>query len=82
MIVEETRTPEQPASSLLRTHNKYLVGGREASVTLVKYGETRWETSVFAYDGRMSYYVELAAKLEGADLDFLWGFVRDLVESG
>jgi hypothetical protein len=80
MIVEETRVDDERATPV-DAPGGYVIAGRPASVSLVKYKEDQWETSVYAYDGRTSVHVEIAAKLEGAALDSFVDFVRHLVES-
>ena len=80
MVVEETRVDDERATPA-DSPGDYTIAGREASVSLVRYGEHHWETSVYAYDGETSFHVELGARLEGATLDHFVGFVRQLVES-
>ena len=80
MIVEETRVDDERAAPVDATGD-YVIAGRAASVSLVKYEEDQWETSVYAWDGRTSVHVEIGAKLEGAALDSFVDFVRRLVES-
>ena len=80
MIVEETRVDDERAAPV-DAPGDYVIAGRAASVSLVKYREDWWETSVYAYDGRTSVHVEIAARLEGAALDSFVDFVRHLVES-
>lgn len=80
MVVEETRVDDERATPV-DSPGDHVIAGREASVSLVKYGEDQWETSVFAYDGKTSFHVEVGAKLEGAMLDHFVEFVRQMVES-
>lgn len=80
MIVEETHIDDERATPTDAPGN-YIIAGRQASVSLVKYAEDRWDTSVSAYNGRTSYHVEVGTKLENSALDSFVGFVRHLVEN-
>ena len=80
MIVDETRVDDERATPV-DAPGDYVIAGRAASVSLVRYQQDWWETSVYAHDGRTSIHVEIAARFEGAALDSFVDFVRHLVES-
>lgn len=78
-ITEEAVLWVSSAPNGVRTE---LIGGLEATVSVQKYQGDRWVTAVLAHDEWMYFHVEVATKLEGAELDALVAFARDLVENG
>ena len=79
MLLKEERTEE--VIPILST-GEHSIAGNEAFVSLSRYDGDRWETHALAYDGWMSYQVEVEGKLEGIELERFIEFTRDFVENG
>ncbi len=72
---------EDSADEVSYADPNLTIFGRDAAVELTKYGDDEWATSVSAFDGRRTFRIDVAAKLEGQRRDDFVRFAKDAIEN-